>query len=280
MVKYNTLIFSALLFGTINAMEEKQQKKVSPIQNAAIGIVAAGAEIAIDQPLIYFKNMMQSKRPINWKMPAAWYRGAGAGIASLAPTTAIQVAVNGMLNDKADNNSSTLRQMMNAWCAGAMSAVVSSPSEALIFHQQAGGKNAFQTMKHLWQEHGTRCLYRGMLATAIRDGGFACGFLALGPAAKEYLKKYTDNQAVGMFGLVGAGLLAATGTHIFDFLKTIMQKDFSSNRRMTRIMLDTIATEGHAGLFKGFLARTTRIASAIILMSTVAEQLQKHITKS
>jgi len=281
MMKYITLIYSFLLFGTINinAMEQKKQKKISPIQNAGIGIVAAAAEIGIDQPLVFWKNMIQSRQKINWGRPQDFYRGAGVNLSSLAPTTAIQVAVNGMLNNNTeDQGSSLMRQTINAWCAGSMSAIVSSPSEALILHQQITGKSAFQTMKHLWKQYGKACLTRGMLPASIRDGGFACGFLALGPTTKEYLKKYSDNPIVGMFGLVGAGLFAATGTHMFDLSKTVMQKDLSSNRSMISIMRHIIATEGWTGLFKGYIPRSLRVAMAIPIMSTVTERLQKHIT--
>ena len=278
MVKYYTLIYSVLLFSIINGMEEKEKRQITPIENAAIGIAAAGSEIAIDQPLVYFKNMLQSGQKINWTKIPVWYRGAGVNLASLGPTTAIQVAVNGILNNREGQNS-PLRQMMNAWCAGAISAIASSPSETVILQQQITEKNAIQTIKHLFKNSGKSWITRGMLPTSIRDGGFACGFLALGPATKEYLKKYSDNPILGMCGLVSAGLFAAAGTHMFDFVKTIMQKDLSSNKGMTEIIRYIIANEGYNGLFKGFVPRSMRVAMAIPIMSMVTEYLQDIASK-
>jgi len=274
MVKYNILIFSFLLMGTLSGMDQPKKRKISLIKNAGIGVAAAAAEITIDQPLVYWKNMIQSGKRIDWARPQAFYRGAGVNLASLAPTTAIQVAINGLLNDIQAHY--PLRQMVNAWLAGAMSAIVSSPSEALILHQQMSGKNAFETAKNLWKQFGKTCLTRGILPTCIRDGGFACGFLALGPAAKEYLKQYSDNQILGMCGLVGAGLIAAGGTHMFDLTKTVMQKDLASNKGMINIMRHIVATEGYKGLFKGLIPRSMRVAMAIPIMSTVTEHLQRY----
>lgn len=278
MANYYKLMYITLLFSTINSMEDKKKKNINPIQNAAIGIAAASAEIAIDQPLVYFKNMIQSGKTIDWTKVPSWYRGAGINLTSLGPTTAIQVAVNGILNNQEAQNS-PLRQMLNAWCAGAISAIASSPSEMVILHQQITGKNAWKTIQHLRNNFGANCITKGIIPTIMRDGGFACGFLALGPATKEYLKKYSDNPVVGMVGLVGAGLFAAGVTHMFDLVKTIMQNNPSSRQGMIQIMRNIIALEGCKGLFKGFVPRSMRVAMAIPIMSTVTQSLQDYSSK-
>lgn len=275
MNRYNILIYTLLLFGTINAMEQ-EKRTITPLENAGIGIAAAGAEVAIDQPLVYFKNTLQRGQKINWSKPKEWYRGGGVNLASLAPTTALQVAVNGILSNYMGHDASISKQFVAAWLAGAASGLICCPSENLMLHQQISKSSATKTAKELWKKHGKASLSRGMLPLCLRDGGFTCGYLALGPAIKQYLKQYSDSTMLSMGGCVFAGLLAATVTHPFDRVKTAMQEDLSSKQGMIGTARLMLSKGGLAELFKGYIPRTTRVAMAIPIMGTVTEYLQER----
>lgn len=68
----------------------------NPIQNLFIGAVGGALDVCIQQPLVTVKNALQDKRPIPTS-PRLFYRGTVINAGSIAPITALQFAINGIL---------------------------------------------------------------------------------------------------------------------------------------------------------------------------------------
>src|SRR5436190_10183532 len=75
------------------SMEKDDYQPKQVALNIAVGSIAGVAEVIVDQPLIYFKNMLQQGSKISLR-PKVLYRGFGVNVACMAPTTAIQIAAN------------------------------------------------------------------------------------------------------------------------------------------------------------------------------------------
>eukprot|EP00461_Guttulinopsis_vulgaris_P010663 UN10741 len=158
--------------------------------SAVIGSVAGIAECTVNQPLIYFKNCLQTKTPISFK-PTTLYRGYTTNIATLAPITAIQVSMTHAAQKvlfprkKGDGPAPLWQTMIAASIAGAGSGLIGGPSEAVILQQQKTGASSMDTLRRMWSERGLRGLFRGTQHCCLRDAGFTVGFSALGPYLTE-----------------------------------------------------------------------------------------------
>lgn len=89
----------------------------------------------------------------------------------MVPTTAIQVGINKALETVIVGDD-TSTKVQRAFTAGAVSALAASPTELVVIAQQNGKGNALSTIKQLYHKGGPRVWARGLVATAIRDGGF------------------------------------------------------------------------------------------------------------
>lgn len=77
-------------------MSSGQRPVLSAYEYAAAGAIAGAIEVTIQQPEIAWKNAIQDKRPIIFH-PKFFYRGLTINIASMAPYTAVQFALNGIM---------------------------------------------------------------------------------------------------------------------------------------------------------------------------------------
>ncbi len=244
----------------------------------ATGSAAAVVEVAVDQPLIYFKNMVQQGKSISMDPRILW-RGAPGNAASLAPVTAIQVVGNNALLEwlKQRNKNVTISaQMGAAFGAGALSGLVSCPSENVMLEQQNSGVTLYSSMNNILKSHGTRGMFRALAATMMRDGGFSAGLLGLRPIIKKKLKQHSSNEAMLTVGSgVIAGVIAGVVTHPFDTVKTTMQANLQDKKSAStfKVLARILRQNSARGLFKGLTARSTRVISAITLMGYVTDTL-------
>jgi predicted Zn-ribbon and HTH transcriptional regulator len=268
-------------YGTTGANDNSQDKKPLTIaENIAVGSVTGIAEVTVNQPLVTIKNTIQQGKKLSLS-PAQLYRGYGANVASMAPITAIQVAVNGVLRNHLSQGGtrelSTSDKMTAAFVAGTLSAAVSSPSELVVLHQQNYGKDMYSTVKEILASKGVKGMYRGVIPTACRDGGFTTGYLALSDVAKAQVASKVDNELLAsLSGGIAAGLVASVVTHPFDTTKTYMQ---AKNVGMQDAAKSIYAKDGWSGFFKGLIPRSTRVGLAVALMSYVSTKLSNVISK-
>lgn len=241
---------------------------LDPITNTLIGAIAGVLEVTVNQPLIFFKNALQTKMAIP-KNPLTWYRGYAVNAGSLAPITAIQVAASGLYYDllfapkvspttsssaavsaAATASPSLFANATSAMLAGMTSGLVSGPAESVILQQQFTGANAVDTLKRMAAEAGARSVYRGTSYAMFRDGVFTAGFMALGPFLSRSFRPLfaakSGKPAAGADGpvtvsaagelaarLLGgstAGVVAAVATHPADTIKTRYQSDFRATK--------------------------------------------------
>ena len=260
-----------------------EKNKPSVLENIVIGSCAAMAEVAIDQPLVYFKNSIQQGKSISWS-PKIWYRGLFANLFGLVPVTAAQVTINHMLLEylkKHHNEPTTIDKITAACGAGAMAALIASPTELVMLQQQNSGQNVYSVIKQIMSKSPqARRMLRGFMPTAVRDGGFTAGYLAISPLIQDKAKEYISNEVVTSIGSgIAAGLVATTITHPWDTIKTKMQASLEnpSAKSMLKTTQSIYNNEGIKGFFKGISARGLRVASAITIMSSVTRKATEFI---
>lgn len=205
-------------------------------QNVFVGSISGMSAVSMIQPMIYFKNVKQSKVAQEGKSvtqvkgfeknPRIWYRGVGGFAASFAPTIAIQTAANGIF-------SNVWGPFFAASAAGITSAIVVCPAEGIMIQQQNTGKGFWQTAKHVYSAYGVQGFYRAFVPTAIREGAFTAAYLGAAPIMKEKMHSFGVNEWVAQViaGTV-AGTVAAGISHPFDTFKTQKQGDFSMKMSM------------------------------------------------
>lgn len=244
-----------------------------------IGSLTGIAEVCVDQPLIYIKNMLQQGNKISLS-PRVLYRGFGVNIACMAPTTAVQFGIDGLLKKYmpgSDKGITTAR----AAIAGAASALVSTPTELVVLYQQNKGLNAIKTVSELVLHNGASGLYRGLCAKALRDSIFCMGLLSMYPACEQYIQKNCINNrlvASVASGVIAGGVTAAI-SHPFDTISTVMQSHHGSYNRINfyKTVQALYKKDGTQGFFKGVGARAMRVALALALMNNVKTVLEKAL---
>jgi solute carrier family 25 (mitochondrial 2-oxodicarboxylate transporter), member 21 len=210
----------------------------------------------------------------------------------VAPITAIQFAVNGMLQRMMlavrpgkDAAASSVRKltdgemMTTAAGAGAISSLVYSPVDLLTIQQQKLEKGVVDTGRHIWTHHGGfRGLYRGLSACAIREAVYTAGYLGLAPVLASHLRNdipSLSNQPFlsGVLGACLAGTTAAVLTHPVDTAKTCMQSDMEGKLWPTAraSMPKLISQGGIPSLFKGLVPRTFRLCGAFFVCMTLQD---------
>lgn len=275
---YRTIIFfvSLALASTCNAMSEA-------VQNAAVGGIAGTIEIAINNPLIYFKNTKQEGNVIDWKHPKVWYRGCGMNMAAMGPTTAFQTATNAALETNIPGTEPHMK-ITRAFLAGIASATLCAPIDLIILDQQKNNRNALRTVQHLYREAGARVFIRGWSATALREGPWSVAYLSVFPMVQELIKSKIDNPVAGhVTAYVGAGAISGTlvalGTHPIDTVKTRMQSDYKGikNRTMYQTIRNIYATDGARGFLQGAVPRAINCGLAVPLIGTLTMYMTKKI---
>lgn len=267
-------------------MSSPAKQQITPFENAAIGAIGGVCEVIVDQPLVYFKNALQQGKQISFN-PVVFYRGFGINAGSMAPITAIQVAADGGFKNYFLSNSKEKRTELTpgekvaaGFLAGACSAFVSSPAELIMLRQQNSGDSFGKTIKEMVALRGAPGFYRGFTSSAIRDGGFSVGYLALADVVKKELdhKFSPDGQPLGWTTLTGgvlAGVAAAIFTHPFDTVKTDIQADFQKNKssNLLSALSARARTQGLLSFYNGVGPRGLRVIIGVCLLSYIKTTL-------
>ena len=264
--------------GTVTNYSPPQNKNKSMdfLQNIFVGSISGMSAVSIIQPMIYFKNLQQSRVAQEGKSvtvfkgfeknPRVWYRGVGVFAASFAPTVAIQTTAKGILSKIWD-------PLVAASVAGMISAIAVCPAELIMIQQQNTGKNFWETAKHVGSNYGVRGFFRGLLPTGIREGVFTTAYLGATPMLKEKVRSLRVNEWVAQ-GIAGTivGIVVAAISHPFDTFKTQKQGNFSMQKSMIKAIFEKAA-------FAGFGWRTGMVITATTLIPLVQEKLNATIER-
>ena len=195
---------------------------------------------------------------------SGWYRGVFVQAGTVAPITALQVMLNGLLGNlmlKGEKRELTdLEKMTTSAGAGAMSACVYGPVDLTTIQQQKLGLNPLQTLRHVMHEHGSTSIFRGFSACAVREAIYTAGYLGLGPVATVALVEGPMKEnpfAAAVTGACFAGVAAGLLTHPFDTAKTCIQADMKGEefRTARQTIPKLIRERGFTSLFRGGAAR-------------------------
>ncbi|KAJ3214273.1 hypothetical protein HK099_006947 [Clydaea vesicula] len=143
--------------------------------------------------------------------------------------------------------------------------------------------NTLHCFYKIWKEEGgSRALYKGVSATALRAGCVSGGQLASYDHTKSTMKKYgIFKEGVGLhvFASVVAGLVATTLAAPADLIKTrLLGQRCDSSIKYNGIFdcaVKTVTLEGPFGLFRGWLPSYFRIAPHFIITLPLFEFFRK-----
>ncbi|MBS0288095.1 MAG: hypothetical protein JSR17_12420 [Proteobacteria bacterium] len=246
------------------------------------GGAAGAAEVVVDHPLWSLKTRYQNdsipakeKFTLNLKI---LYRGFLPNVFSMVPITALQVStaqgIKAHRHNDEENPPSELQSLSYSAAGGAVSAVVSAPTE-LAMAQQTEKRGFFATVKHIYQNQGFKGLLRGFTGTAIRDAKFTVGYGYAAPALKEKLAEHMSEPQAGAIAGVGAGVTVAALSQPWDTLKTAQQT--GSELPLWKLAAEKLKQQGIAGLYKGSFWRMSRVASAVTIMGEVNQRISSWL---
>ncbi|KAG1671135.1 hypothetical protein FOA52_005387 [Chlamydomonas sp. UWO 241] len=250
---------------------------VSPLEHTGIGALGGMCEVMLLQPTVGFKNALQEGRPIPSTL-AALYRGLGMNIASMAPITASQFgAAHLVLTAWAgDSKPTDVQRLTAAAFGGAASALVATPFECIVIHQQKSGRPLAAELTSFVSKHGVTGLHRGLLPCMMRESPYCACYLGLFPVLREYLDKHhSDSLSGGARNVISGVAAGVTGSFVsqpFDTMKTRMQAfmysrpEYSTLRSTATTMY---ATGGLALFWAGLLPRMARIVCATFILNAV-----------
>ncbi|NCX93684.1 MAG: hypothetical protein EBX40_03300 [Gammaproteobacteria bacterium] len=288
-------------------VDTKKTKKLGALGNGLTGAILGLMEVSTTgQPLRRMTTFLQAESSIPFSktgiqtlyyslktqiaaLPESFipgpirffYRGAGAAISSLGPTTAVQVTVDSKLNAIAQNAGelSLFQKSALGFLSGGTGAFLASPTEMIIIEQQLRGQSLSVAFKRILSSAGFLGLYRGLGATALREGTWGAFLFAM----VGYVK--TQFEALGMssraaFVLAGitSGAMAAVLSHPWDTINT-RQKLHPLNAQPI-CFFDAYrksVEHGFNGLFVGVTPRATRAAVALTLMAGLKQPIQEAL---
>ncbi|CAI5725955.1 unnamed protein product [Peronospora destructor] len=275
----------------------ERAERLSGLQNGVVGSIAGMIEVVLQQPTVAVKNAVQQGHPIQWSSRAL-YRGVGVSLASIAPVTALQFAVNGRLLRGLTASGAAPSDQTKLLCgilSGISSAVVSAPAELVMTLQQNNGKSFGSTVKDVARAHGVMRLLRGFTATAVRDSVWCAGYLALGPvltrethtlgpATFGHVDTATKSQraSASVVGCIAAGLITVVATQPVDTVKTVMQGEAmtlpSGHAPSTLASVTSIYRKGgFPRFYRGIVPRGCRLIGAVFVLGQSRNWLEEII---
>lgn len=267
-----------------SAAPKKDTVTLTLMQNIAIGGAAGATEVvSFGQIASYFMNQIIQGKPIS-RNPFHWYRGSAVNAASMAPITAVQKVVDAHIRAQMkaaqEHDLSAVQKMTAAFVAGTAGACIATPTEAIPVYMQKP-ENVQKTTLQATQDLRLRA-WRGFGATAMRDGLFTIGYMALAPIIQERTQAIIgQSSAASVAGGVTAGLVTAVATQPFAVVKTALQADHTKQKYSNAfdVIRATCAQEGFTGLYKGLTARGARIMVAIPVLTKAGEAYTAMLTQ-
>lgn len=226
---------------------------MSPLKKAGEGALLGSAVVMGVTPLIYAKNMAQTNRPF---VLGHCTRGILFNSSSVVPTTAVAQVIEHVAKPY-------LGDVGAGAVAGIISGMVNTAPEAIVQTKQ-GAKNGI-TVWYVIRVAKINC-FRGVFATAVREGVYAPGYMVLAPLIQKSIKAQVENRVLNsLVSAAIAGSIVAGITAPFDTMRAVKQDhimEFVPARSYWQIASEL----GAAGLFRGLVPRATASSIAIFLM--------------
>ena len=256
-------------------VSKEKNQLVDLAQYAADDIVLSTVTTGIYQPFAAIKNRLQQGLPIDWR-PSVLYRGGSSTLQGMMASTALQPPIKHIIEYLIPGDKTAYTQFAAAALAGGASALTAAPFELMMIQRQKNSASSQEIIKKIIMPQGIKTAWRGLPVTALREGGFSVGYLALTDIIASYLTN-SDNPVVkSIVGGVPAGIIAALSTHPFDTIKTRMQTNLDQPKYKTAssTLITIVQKDGIKGLYAGVVPRMTACALLIPVMSYTANKLK------
>ena len=274
----------------------------SPARMFLVGGLAGSIETCITQPSVYWKTVLQRGVPLSLD-PRVMYRGVVVNVCSIGPISAVQYGgyaslrnVYNMLIENVDDAADPRKKAQPislpaelgiSALSGVLSAVVVSPAELVMISQQRFGNSLKAAAAEVIRKNGVRGVFRGIVPTAAREGGWTLGFIGIAPSVKEMFmddSRYFSHHEIqaSAAASVVAGQFAATITQPFDTIKTMMQSDRGITEPMRfKNMLEASKAlyreHGMSAFFRGLFPRSLRCSAAVFILGQASTVINKEI---
>jgi hypothetical protein len=278
--------------------------------------MAGAMEVAVDQPLVTFKNILQKRvRVIQEKhqqQPPLWkelslkqlYGGAFANGIGMSFITGVQMGVIGWVKERLAQGRevetlSASENLLASLVAGGAAAPIASWSEMLMDKyrenvkryegegRQGSRPTYVKATQELWQQHRWRMMTLGLPMTICRDMGFTAAYAAVGPYFAERLKENsTFTSAVTKQNVVPLNMVATIVGSVFaGVLGATITHPFDTRKTQQQGGLKATAVMGKlwravlAESYRGFGPRATRVVSAVTLLNMVQWSVEEQLKK-
>lgn len=258
---------------------------------ASAGIFGTG----IIYPLDIIKTQVQSsKQKLNFDGLKALigrvrsmglYRGFSACLVGIAPEKAIKLTVNDVVRDYCTDHGrqpiKVHQEILAGSVAGFLQLFITVPYESVKIQLQMQQQGITRSGWEVIRGMGPIGMYRGFVATLVRDVPFCFMFFPLYSNVKhlQMTKLYADRPEpfhVGLVAGIVAGAVSAAIVTPADMLKTRIQQGFNGNVGFFKYAQEVAKAEGSAALYKGWQARVLVIAPLYGIVS-LAFEVQKRI---
>jgi len=136
---------------------EQALLKMSPLENAAVGVGAGTIEVTALQPILYWKNVTQQGLPLSLN-PRLLYRGLSTSVVNMATLTGLQFPLTGAiakaLTSGEERSLGDGEKISAAFCGGFISGFACGPFELTMIQQQRFGGSIVGTPARLMSTFG------------------------------------------------------------------------------------------------------------------------------
>eukprot|EP00128_Syssomonas_multiformis_P006590 Colp12_sorted_trinity150504_noHs@31757 len=269
------------------ASEEQQPSGARVVKDTVSGTFAGIAQVLTGQPFDTIKVRLQTqsttnplysgvvdcfKKTVSQEGPLALYKGTMAPLVGIGACVSIQFGVlessKRYFKKKTQDGILTYPQLfISGGLAGIANSFVASPVENIRIRMQIQGKgqqeysSSFDCLKKVYRQYGITGVYKGLLATVVREAGGAASYYTVYALLVRQLTgsptKSAADLATWQVLMCGglAGIMFWTPMFPADVIKSKMQADSFANPKYTGYMQcirSTVAEEGLAGLYRGF----------------------------
>jgi len=268
----------------------KPRAMLTEVENLGVGTAGGVTTAFATMPVLTWKFCSQEGRPLPRGL-REWYRGSGLLASLVGPITAAQMVLNGafekyVFGATEANPINDVKKMCSACMAGACSALIMSPMELTMIHQQKRSLGPLQTLQWVYNTHGFKAIWRGFSAMAIREAIYTGGCLGLSPVLTKLIHEAhgSDNMPLVdmLVGSLVAGVSAAVLTHPADTVKTVYQADIGGAKYSSPLSpVPQLFSEGGLGAFyRGGSARTIQVCGAFFIITSMREAYTQHKTNA
>eukprot|EP00038_Savillea_parva_P023268 m.40229 g.40229 ORF g.40229 m.40229 type:complete len:311 (-) comp5938_c0_seq1:294-1226(-) len=215
----------------------------------------------------------------------SFYKGLGANLIGVTPEKAIKLAANDFfrekLTDPVTGELPISRQVIAGGLAGFLQVSATNPMEIVKLRVQL--QNMYKppelrlTTMQVVQDLGFRGLYKGVLATWMRDVPYSIIFFPSYSIMKEKLSDENGHAGIPQILLAGAvaGASAAWACTPADTIKTRLQAEGSPYTGIRDCYTRTVQNEGYTALFKGAVPRMS-VTAPLFGIALLAFEMQKR----